>query len=391
MKRRFLFRVLALASAIALLASGGCGEDSSLPEVWRLVRDCSVSEEEGTASAILEGRGFDPWIVPDLGCGWKSARADDNFLLTLDGQPLKGTVRKSHETLLTRVPSGLASGTYEMELVAPDGQVFQGPVPYVGECEELSTNTDTESQTLDSDSDSQTSNTDTLDTSQETDSWHSDLVAFFPFSGNYDDHGPHKIGLQKSLSSPSLSENRDGTADRSYAFLAENFQNFYNADHPSPLGLEQELTVSVWVRLTNPQEDQKILGRTHKNDTVYSGWLLGVASGKLYPEIWDSQHIRYTESRGTIEAQKWTHLAITWKLGGKLKGYIDGNLVIELDTSLDSLSNTPGSEFKIGIRPHGPPSDPILFPTDGNIDDIRIYSREFDADEITGLRDLPPD
>jgi hypothetical protein len=380
---------------MALLAGSGCGEESSSPEVWRLIRDCSAPQENEAAYAIVEGRGFDPWIVPDLGCGWKSARADDNFLLTLDGQPLKNTVRESHERLLTQVPSTLASGTYEMELIAPDGQVFQGRVPYVAECENPST--DTQSETLGSDSDSQGTDThsqntdDTLDTSPETDTWHQDLVAFFPFSGNPKDHGPYKIELQASPISPSLSENREGAADRSYAFRAEDFQHFVHSEHPSPLGLEQELTVSVWVKLTDPQQDQKILGRTHRNLTVYSGWLLGVAAGKLYPEIWDSQNIRYTMSSGTIEAQEWFHLAITWKSGGKFKGYIDGNLVIDLDASPDPISNTPGSEFKIGVRPHGPSTDPIRFPVDGNIDDIRIYSREFDADEIIGLKGLPPD
>ncbi|MCU0664836.1 MAG: hypothetical protein MUC50_21245 [Myxococcota bacterium] len=213
-----------------------------------------------------------------------------------------------------------------------------------------------------------------------------DLVAFFPFSGNSSDGGPNSIPLSSSTASPTLDANRDGLPSSSYLFTAANQEYFYNEDNPSPLGLSHELTVSVWVKLTDPATDQKVIGRAFRS-SFYSGWLLGVASGGLYPEIWDSSGTRFSFNTGIIQPGEWTHLAITWRTGGTFRGYVNGIMHTEIEASLDPIGTSLGSIFRIGNRPYSTP----LFLVDGNIDDIRVYGWELNETEIMALKNLPAD
>jgi len=213
------------------------------------------------------------------------------------------------------------------------------------------------------------------------------LTAFFPFSGNYDDLGPSNILLVPSSSSPMLSDNRNGEPESSYYFNGIEQNYFTNADHPSPLGAQNELTVSVWVKLTGDAADQKIISRAH-HDGNYGGWVLGAGNDGgllIYPEVWDSLGQRYSFTKGVFAPDVWTHLAMTWKTGGKFCGYIDGSMVYQTDASPNPIANVEGSLFRIGARSWMFPK----FFVDGNVDDIRIYDWALTETEIVALSNLP--
>ena len=210
-------------------------------------------------------------------------------------------------------------------------------------------------------------------------------VAFFPFSGTLEDSGPHKIYLS-TTHTPNYDADRGGAADSSLQLNATAGDYLFNGDHPSPLGLENELTVSVWVKLENPALDQKVIGRA-LNDGNYWGWVLGVNVNRIIPEIWDSNGTKYSFSEGEIVSGVWTHLAITWQTGGKLRAYIDGTMVNEINASPHPIANKAGSQLRIGCRPWSFPN----FFVGGNIDDIRIYNFELTATEIMSLKNLPAD
>lgn len=225
-------------------------------------------------------------------------------------------------------------------------------------------------------------------TSQTTCRYLGNLTAHFPFSGNFEDSGPHGITLTPSASSPILDLDRAGNSNRSYLFTAANGEYFLNADYPSPLGVENELTVSFWVNLTGAAADEKIISRALYNDG-YSGWAIGVSSNAdeliLFPEIWDSKGGHYSFSTGSFTPGAWTHLAVTWKTGGRFKGYVDGILVQEIYASNSPIANVEGARFMIGARSWKFPK----FFVDGNVDDIRIYDWELNATEILALKNLP--
>ena len=69
------------------------------------------------------------------------------------------------------------------------------------------------------------------------------------------------------------------------------------------------------------------------------GYLLGVFKGQLDPEIWDSTGTHYRFQAGSIPANDWTHLAVTWKSGGKMIGYINGKSVWAIAASANPIGD----------------------------------------------------
>jgi len=58
---------------------------------------------------------------------------------------------------------------------------------------------------------------------------------------------------------------------------------------------------------SEPVPNQKIVGKTNTS----TGYLLGVSSGSLYPEIWDNGGTLYSFQSGSVPSGTWTHLAVT--------------------------------------------------------------------------------
>ncbi|MCU0663779.1 MAG: LamG domain-containing protein [Myxococcota bacterium] len=215
-----------------------------------------------------------------------------------------------------------------------------------------------------------------------------DYIALFSFFGSPEDLGPHHITLYSSTNKPTLDINRNGDSNASYFFNASNQTFFFNDDFNSPLAVEDALTVSVWVNLANSANDQKIVGRALKSESgSYFGWVLGVSSGLLYSEIWDSTGQRFGMAPGTVPSGEWAHLAITWKTGGRFKGFVNGLVVADMIASSQPIGNVDTAVFRIGARSWSFPN----FFVDGNIDDIRIYNKELTEAQIMELKNLPAD
>ncbi|MBN2531682.1 MAG: LamG domain-containing protein [Spirochaetales bacterium] len=209
-----------------------------------------------------------------------------------------------------------------------------------------------------------------------------DTLVFYPFNGGPTDESGNDVHL--SVNNASLALNRQNITDRAYRFEAGFVSYLENTTNPVTLDFSTELTISVWINLENSVDNQKIIGKVSIDDKY--GFLLGVDSGGIYPEIWDIDSILYTFRTGTIPADTWVHLAITWKSGAKFRGYINSVPVAEIDASKKPLSNGD-SPFRIGA----PPWSTTTFLVTGSIDDIRIYDRELSNFEIKSLYNLPVD
>ncbi|MEO7082577.1 MAG: LamG domain-containing protein, partial [Flavobacteriales bacterium] len=82
------------------------------------------------------------------------------------------------------------------------------------------------------------------------------------------------------------------------------------------------MTVSAWVNLSDPSQNQKVMGRV--NGSFNSGFILGVENGQLHPEVWNSAGEAHAFDAGTIPSNTWTHVAITWATNGYLVAYVNG-------------------------------------------------------------------
>ncbi|MCX6028050.1 MAG: hypothetical protein NT169_01955, partial [Chloroflexi bacterium] len=152
--------------------------------------------------------------------------------------------------------------------------------------------------------------------------------------------------------------------------------DYLEVAHTDRLNPDRELTLAAWVQLDHPGNNQKIVGKT----TTGNGYLLGVAGGQLSPEIWDSQGARTAAQWGSIPAGTWTHIAVTWRSGGKMTGYVNGNRVGDIAASANPIKANTGP-LRIGIAPW----NATAFPAGGRIDEVVMIPRELTQAEIVSL------
>jgi len=145
-----------------------------------------------------------------------------------------------------------------------------------------------------------------------------------------------------------------------------------DVQHSDSLDFTDELTVGVWVNLVGTA-NQKIIGKS----PIGSGWVLGVNNG-IYPECWDKNGTNHTTTTGTILADTWTHLAMTYSSETEnMILYIDGVEVGRLNNGGNPIGQTDNI-LVIGASPWGKD-----WPSAGTYDDIKLYNVAFEADDIT--------
>src|SRR5690625_6478885 len=72
-------------------------------------------------------------------------------------------------------------------------------------------------------------------------------------------------------------------------------------------------TVSLWAKVKDPDDDQKLIGRT----PIGTGFIIGFQNKGLRPEIWTPGYHDFEE--GEISKDEWTHLVVTFQAGiGKI-------------------------------------------------------------------------
>ncbi len=163
---------------------------------------------------------------------------------------------------------------------------------------------------------------------------------------------------------------------------------------PHSRGLEpgREMTVAVWIFPANAiwQGGRpikigggKIAGKT--NARFDGGWVLGtdVRPGlkySLYPEVWDANGKQHVFRAGSFGFQEWTHLALTWRSGGQMIGYVNGREVKRIPAS-DRPIGRNQNPLRVAIAPW----DTNALAFGGGVDDLRLYGRALSAGEIKGL------
>jgi len=150
--------------------------------------------------------------------------------------------------------------------------------------------------------------------------------------------------------------------------------DYVSVVHSTSLNISQQITIEAWVKLANSALDQKIIGKT----PVGSGYLLGVGNGKLYPEFWDCQGNRNAFQEGQIASNQWTHIAVTWKQGENMIGYINGIEVGKTRASSNPLG-TNNRNLRMGVAPW----DLNAFKVNGAIDEVRIWNVARSATDIS--------
>ena len=150
--------------------------------------------------------------------------------------------------------------------------------------------------------------------------------------------------------------------------------------------MSNELTLATWISLTNPSNDQKIVGKAWLNSPNGSGYILGVKNGQVQTEVYDNTEQRVLIAGGVIPTNTWTHVAMTWKSSGQFIAYINGIQVTATAASTQPIGNKceigmGGCNVIIG----GAPWNPSGLEPNGKIDEVLIFDKALSPDAIAQL------
>ncbi|MFY0687681.1 MAG: VCBS repeat-containing protein [Cyclobacteriaceae bacterium] len=203
----------------------------------------------------------------------------------------------------------------------------------------------------------------------------SGLVAFYPFNGDandsteYANHGAETGGI-------ALATDRFGASNSAYDFNGTDaYLDMGNVNDFTT----ENFTISAWInRDEGGISNSRIVAKGAGNDDL-AGYALYGSDTQVYFAISKGDGSTRPFATGDINHSVWNHL-VGVKDGNGLKLYVNGVLADSVEGLTESITNS--SKLLIGEND----GQSTLFP--GLIDDIRIYDRALNADEVVLLYDL---
>jgi hypothetical protein len=221
------------------------------------------------------------------------------------------------------------------------------------------------------------------------------LVAYYPFNGNANDESGN--GNHGEVNGATLTTDRKGNTNSVY-----NFGGYYNKGYikvpvSSSLQFNQEITISVWIKL-NDYGGMDGWGHYDATNATFAilskdggrnGICLDVNSngGISFPYLWDKSNqaagVSYTYNTGFLD---WVHI-VAVNNANTMELYLNGVKVQEnsnTNGNIDAVNNLP---MYIGVNNELQTSygEAFWYPFNGKIDDVRIYNRALTDNEIQSL------
>ena len=154
--------------------------------------------------------------------------------------------------------------------------------------------------------------------------------------------------------------------------LNVNSPGYVNCGNSNVFNLSGEFTIECWIARTAPGANDKIVGKT----TIGDGFVFGIQNG-LYAEVWQPAQTEIQDVGTFPDFFNWVHIAITFKPGNELRGYINGVLVgSETVASSNLATNT--NDLIIGVAPWDINSSAY----DGYLDELKFWNVEKTASDI---------
>ena len=163
---------------------------------------------------------------------------------------------------------------------------------------------------------------------------------------------------------------------------------FEDSTAPAYLNGLSSITVSLWVKSNVTYEDRDIfftrtptdsdeeLGIRYDRDGAYGG-----AVRNIKASIRATSGYTQIESSSNVQTTSWQHLAIVWQSGSRLKLYINGSLnmpTYDLGPVYGTITGVQKFMLGVGTKSRY---------WKGLIDDVRIYNRALDPNDIYPPKD----
>jgi alpha-tubulin suppressor-like RCC1 family protein len=207
----------------------------------------------------------------------------------------------------------------------------------------------------------------------------SDLIAYYPFSGNVSDGSGQ--GNHGTLVGSTITTDRNGTAGQAYYFFPGDGNDYIDISSP----VDENFTIGFWVQSTQALGAETDWRSTPGLVSAYTGadqndFGVGIASGQVLfgTGTGGSPEVSILSPSSGYNSGDWYHVtAVRTQATGSLKVYIQGTEVVSGTGSTNTL-NAPST-----MRFGGFPDDTTFF--EGKIDDVRIYDRVLNLTEIQDL------
>lgn len=158
------------------------------------------------------------------------------------------------------------------------------------------------------------------------------------------------------------------------AFQDDGILRYINCGNDDSFNVGASLTIQCWTRINDTNWNQKVCGKNNGN--FNSGYVMAVDQGDVYGEIWNPM-LNEIHDGFIPPLQLWYHLAITFEAGETMRGYVNGEMVEEVNVSGNDIA-TNVDDFIIGIAPW----DLSNFQTFGELDELSVHNTAWTEQKI---------
>lgn len=212
------------------------------------------------------------------------------------------------------------------------------------------------------------------------------LSAYYPFNANVKDSIGSNHGT--AMGSPTLTTNRWGQPNTCYRFNGNG--DYIRVPDNSTLEPPAALSISAWVLCEDLSSwNVVVCKRAYHVSNPYNSYILYAAGTANQPQNWSfivspTQNTSYDVTQSsTLQTAKWVHLVGTYDSttanGNNLKLYVDGQLI--QSRKISGTIFYTDSSLRIGMAI---PGNALQY-FKGKIDDVRIYNRAINQQEVTAL------
>ncbi len=197
------------------------------------------------------------------------------------------------------------------------------------------------------------------------------LFRHYPFNGNAQDESGNNAHGQ--VNNAILTSDRFGQEQSAYFF--DGFQDYINLGNSFTFANNQAYTISLWFLAETLIGRNELIGKNNAGSTDAQFYCSLVGGDPVFYRYYD-QNFTALISSDTIAENQWYHLVASYD-GEFAQLHLNGNLV----ASASSLGPSPNFNRAILIGATFVNDNPAEF-FDGKIDDIRIYTRAINEEEI---------
>ncbi len=210
------------------------------------------------------------------------------------------------------------------------------------------------------------------------------LVAYYPFNGNANDESG--FGNHGVVNGATLTQDRFGNGNSAYFFDGNDFVNIEDDISLRP----EKITISVWINPIQLSSSMKIIGKSNYINAEDEQYALSLQNfgNYLATEFAIKRESNCNPGSGwqklfgyeTILSNVWLNITSAWG-GYTMKLFYNGVLEsIKVDAISGNIDDCIGGNFRIGLWWL---NDNQFFK--GSIDDVRIYNRALNEQEIQAL------